>query len=46
VCTRDAQVVEQSFALRDILRPGHALDTPAGLPTFAPVEHDAGVFFR
>src|SRR5712691_11639558 len=39
-------MIEQSLALRDVVRPGHALDAAARLAAFAPVEHDAGVFFR
>ena len=40
------EMIEQSLALRDVMRPGHALDASARLAAFAAVEHDAGVFFR
>ena len=42
----DAEMIEQAFALRDVMRPGHALDAAARLAAFAAVEHDAGVFLR
>jgi len=42
----DLEMVQQSLALRHVLRPGHALDPAARRPAFAPVEQDAGVFFR
>ena len=43
---RNAEVIEQALALRDVMRPGHALDAAAGLSAFAAVEHDAGKMFR
>src|SRR5262249_7758394 len=42
----DPEVIEQAFALRDVMRPGDALDAAAGLAAFAPVEQDAGVALR
>ena len=43
---RNVQMVEQSFALRDVMRPGHGLEAAAGLTAFAAVEQDAGVGLR
>ena len=40
------QMVEQAFALRDVMRPGHGLDAAAGLAAFAAVEQDAGEVLR
>src|SRR6267143_7048194 len=42
----DAQMVQQSLALRHVVRPGDALDAAAGLAALAPVEGDAGIFLR
>src|SRR5437016_10762724 len=42
----ELQVLEQTFALRDVVRPGDALDTAARLPGLASVEDDAGISFR
>jgi hypothetical protein len=39
----DIEMIEQAFALRNIMRPGHALDAPPGRPAFAPVEQDAAI---
>ncbi len=43
---RDAEMIEQTFALRDEVLPGHRLDAPARLSAFAAVEHDAGEVLR
>jgi hypothetical protein len=40
------QVLEQAFALRDIMRPGDRFDPAAGLTAFAAVEQDAGEMRR
>ena len=40
------QMIEQAFALRDVIGPFDALDTPAGMTRLALVENDAAVFFR
>src|SRR2546426_12373255 len=42
----DVQMVQQSLALRHVMRPGDALDAAAGLVALAPVEDDAAVLFR
>src|SRR2546425_11026201 len=42
----DAQMIQQPLALRNVVRPGDALDAAAGLAALAPVEDDAAVFFR
>src|SRR6184192_893789 len=42
----DVQMVQQSLALRHVVRPGDALDAAAGLAALAPVEDDAAVLFR
>src|SRR5262249_23700288 len=46
VCTPDIQVVEQSFALLDVMTPGNGFDTTSGLAALAPVEDDASESFR
>jgi hypothetical protein len=40
------QVLEQAFALRDIMRLGDRFDPAAGLTAFAAVEQDAGEMRR
>ncbi len=40
------QVVQQSLALRDVMRPRDALDTATGRSALATIEDDAGVLFR
>src|SRR5436309_2196415 len=42
----DVQVVQQSLALRRVMRPGDPLDAAARLAALAPVEDDAAVLFR
>src|SRR5216684_436816 len=42
----DLQVLEQSLALRHVVRPGNAFDAAARLAALAPVEDDAAVFLR
>src|SRR2546422_7572140 len=42
----DVQMVQQSLALRHVVRPGDLLDAAAGLAALAPVEDDAAVLFR
>ena len=44
--TRDVQVLQQSFALRHIMRPGDRLDPASGLTAFAAVKQDAGEMRR
>jgi hypothetical protein len=43
---RNAQMLEQPFALRDVMPPSDRLDPPARLAAFAPVEQDAGEMRR
>src|SRR5215510_10202057 len=43
--TLDIQVVQQSFALGDVVVPRETFDTASGLTAFAPVENDAAKFF-
>ncbi len=40
----EAQVIQQSPPLSDVVRPGDTLDAAARLAAFAPVEDNAGVF--
>src|SRR3989454_10220076 len=42
----DVQMVQQSLALRRVMRPGDPLDAAARLAALAPVEDDAAVLFR
>jgi hypothetical protein len=42
----NVQMLEQPFALRDVMPPGDRLDPPARLAAFAPVEQDAGEMRR
>src|SRR5882672_8744260 len=42
----DVQMIQQSLALRHVVRPGDALYAAARLLAFAPVEDDAAVLFR
>ena len=42
----DTEMVEQAFALRNIVRPRDALDAAARLPRLATVEHDATIVLR
>src|SRR5207249_12100511 len=41
----ELQVLEQAFALRDVVRPADALDAAARLPGLASVEDQAGIFW-
>jgi hypothetical protein len=43
---RDAQMLEQAFALRHVMRPTDRLDAAAGLAAFAAIEKDAGEMRR
>src|SRR5258708_34612936 len=42
----DVQMIQQSLALRHVVRPGDALDAAARLAALAPVEDDAAVLLR
>jgi len=42
----DVEMVQQSFALRDVVTPRNSFDTASRLTAFTPVENDACKFFR
>jgi hypothetical protein len=42
----DLEMIEEPPPLRHVIAPGDAFDTAAGLAGLAPVEGDAGIFFR
>src|SRR5579871_2685714 len=43
---RNAEIVEQAFALGDVVGPGDRLDAAARLAAFAAIERNAGEFLR